>query len=59
MEDEGQIDAAIRALGRRYAPDQTEEALQQEIDKERGRFLVLELTPERMTGKHSRELAAL
>ena len=59
LEDEGQIDAAIRALGRRYAPDQTEEALQQEIDKERGRFLVLELTPERMTGKQSRELAAL
>ena len=56
MEKEAQIDAAIRALGRRYAPNQTEEELQQEIDKSQGHFLILELTPERLTGKQCREL---
>lgn len=59
LEDEARIDAAIRALGRRYAPNQTEEELQQEIDKSQGRFLMLELTPERITGKQGRELIAL
>lgn len=58
LEDEAAIDAAIRALGRRYAPNQTAQELQQEIDKGQGRFLMLELTPERLTGKQGRGLVA-
>lgn len=47
---------AIQALGRRYAPDQGEQALEAEIDQNRDRFFVIELEPRRITGKEAIEL---
>ncbi|MCI8601430.1 MAG: pyridoxamine 5'-phosphate oxidase family protein [Oscillospiraceae bacterium] len=47
--------AAIQALAAKYAPNSTESERRQEIQAERGRFCILALTPELVTGKEAIE----
>lgn len=56
VEDPALALEAIQALGRRYAPAREEQALAAEIAQNQGKFLVIELTPQRITGKEAVEL---
>ena len=53
LEDEGARTDALIALGRKYFP--TEEEVQDDVARSAPRALVLELTPDHMTGKAVRE----
>lgn len=53
VEDPALALEAIQALGRKYSPGLP---LEEEIRKNQGHYLILELTPERITGKESIEL---
>lgn len=48
---------AMECLGRKYAPGESGEHLQQEIDASWGRMAVVKLSIEHMTGKEAIELA--
>lgn len=53
IEDKKTIETALRAIGRKYFPDEAsaEEAVQKDLDH----VFILELVPEHMTGKHVNE----
>ncbi len=53
---EEKLQPFIEALGRRFAPHGSEERLHTEIDSSRGRFAVVELSIEHLSGKEAREL---
>lgn len=56
LRDEGEKVEALRMLGHKYAPKESEQHLGQEISGSLKRTCVLELRIERMTGKQGREL---
>lgn len=56
--EEAEKTAALRLLGRRFAPGD-EEGLEKEIRQSLSRVAVLEMRITRMSGKESKELAAL
>lgn len=56
LEEEGSIRSAARKLAVKYAPQETEEAVQKEINKEYPALCMLELTIEHMSGKECIEL---
>lgn len=53
VEDRDRKEAALRAIGRKYFPD--EERVERETTKFLGQVCILELVPELITGKHVRE----
>ena len=55
LEERSEITAAIEALADKYSPG-LEEGSREEIGKEMGRFLMMELTVEHLTGKEAIEL---
>ena len=56
LEDEGEKNAAIDILGAKYAPTDTPEHRQKYIQREWGRFCMLEMSVEHLTGKQAIEL---
>ena len=56
VENEDEKIEILRKLGKRFAPDNTEEMLTDEIAGAISRTAVLEMTIEHLTGKESREL---
>ena len=56
LADQEEIGEKAKALGRKYCPGETSEALEKEISGALGRMYLLEMTVEHMTGKQAREL---
>lgn len=56
IEDDDEKRAAAEVLGRRYAPEETEESLTAEIDKFWRQLTMLEMRIDHMTGKQAKEL---
>ncbi|HJA93555.1 MAG TPA: pyridoxamine 5'-phosphate oxidase family protein [Candidatus Eisenbergiella merdipullorum] len=56
LEEEGEIHDAIEKLAVRYAPEESRESREAEIDRFRASLCMLELTVEHMTGKECIEL---
>lgn len=56
LQDKETLVRALRLLGQKYAPKETEQHLEREIDGALGRVCVLAMQVERMTGKQAREL---
>jgi len=59
LEDAQETQKALYALGKRYAPGETEERLAEEIEKSISRTTVVKLTIEHITGKEGIELAKM
>lgn len=57
LEDEGEKRAAIEALARKYAPDDTPEGLDAAIRRDWEPLCMLEMTIDHLTGKEAIELA--
>ncbi|MBR6258611.1 MAG: pyridoxamine 5'-phosphate oxidase family protein [Oscillospiraceae bacterium] len=55
LDDEEEIWASAFALGVKYAPMLSSEAINAEIERERPRLAVIALTPEHITGKQALE----
>ncbi len=56
LEEETEKRAAIEILGRKYAPEGAEEALQTEIERFYAALCMLELSIEHVSGKQAKEL---
>ena len=56
LEDEGEVQAAIHRLARRYHPTDSQEHRREAIQKEHSALCMLELTVEHLTGKEAIEL---
>ncbi len=56
LETKEEIMPAIRMLARRYSPDESEESMNHEIDREFAGLAMIEFTVEHMTGKEAIEL---
>lgn len=56
LESEAEKRAAIEMLGRKYAPEDTEEELQAEIERFYTPLCMLELAIEHISGKQAKEL---
>lgn len=56
LEDEAEKRTAIEILGRKYAPENTEEELQAEIERFYAPLCMLELKIEHVSGKQAKEL---
>jgi len=59
VEEEGEKRAAIEKLARRYAPHDTDQGLQQAIDKDWAPLCMLEMTIDHKSGKEAIELIDL
>ena len=53
VEEEALREEELRAIGRKYLPDETH--VEEEMRRDAARACILELCPEHMTGKHVRE----
>ena len=56
LEEEGEIRSAAAKLAEKYSPQESEEAVQKEIEKEYPALCMLELVTEHMSGKQGIEL---
>ena len=56
LEDDGEKRAAIEALALKYAPQDTPAHREEAIQRDWGPLCVLELTPEHVSGKQSKDL---
>ena len=56
LEEEGEIRSAVAKLAEKYSPQESEEAVQKEIEKEYPALCMLELVTEHMSGKQGIEL---
>ena len=55
LEDDAEKRAAIKEIGRKYAPDVSDASLQAEIDNYWKALCVLEMTIEHMSGKRRKQ----
>lgn len=57
VEDPGEVRAALQAIGIKYAPNESAQRLEGEIEKSAAHTGIIKLTVEHMTGKEAVELA--
>lgn len=57
LEEPAEKRAALEALGKRYSPDETPEALAKEVEGSFKQVTMVEITIDHLSGKEAKELA--